>query len=80
MSKKGESVKETVAEIAKQTMSTEWVLKDILANPDLIETKAPTVSAEAQIKMDQKLTVDCVQNAMKDLNPPKKSPKESRRP
>ena len=38
-----DAVKETVAEIAKQTLSTERVLKYMLVDPDFSETIATTV-------------------------------------
>ena len=43
---KGDSVNDTVAGIAKQVVSTERVPKDLLADPDFIETMATTVDVK----------------------------------
>ena len=48
-------VKEALAEIAKQEVSTENVLKDMLADPNLTKSIATTVDARVQGTMDQKL-------------------------
>ena len=60
------SVKDTMTEIAKHVVYTERALKDMLANTDFTETIATEVDEKVQSTMNQKLTVDCVQNAVED--------------
>ena len=58
------AVEESVAGIAKKAVSTERVVKDMLANSDFSETILTTRDARVQSAMDQKLTANYVQNAM----------------
>ena len=53
-----------MAEIAKQAVSTERVLGDILADCDFTETITTTVDSRVQSKTDLKLIADSVQNAV----------------
>ena len=64
-----DSRNDILTEIANHEVSTERVLKDVLADPDLTETRSTAVDARVQSTMDLKLIADCVQNALEDLIP-----------
>ena len=55
---KDNGVKETEAEMARRTVSTEKVLKGIPGDPDFTETIAMTVHGRIRSTMDQKLTAE----------------------
>ena len=62
-----EFMKNIATEISKQAVSTERILKDVLADPDFTEIIPMAVDARVQSTADQNLTENCVQNAIKDL-------------